>query len=208
MKTIIKNLISSVGFGQMVVGFGALGEEGWWKSFWSRRPVRKSGDPLPWFSYAAIDFLEKGRIPKTVNVFEYGCGYSSVWWAKYATSVVSVEHDKSFAEEIGKIIPSNCEIYLEEDINKYVNRVEFTGKKWNIVVIDGLERQHCCSACIEHLATDGVVVWDNFERTSAEDIQPLVDAGFRLIEFRSFGPLNGGPWSTTIFYRDANCLGI
>ena len=54
-----------------------------------------AGNPLPWMSLPAIDFL-KERVPNDIFVFEYGCGYGSIWWAKRARKVVSIEHNKEW----------------------------------------------------------------------------------------------------------------
>jgi hypothetical protein len=71
-----------------------LREWGWFQSFQSGQSVDASGRPIPWISYAAIDFLER-RIPGDAEVFEYGAGNGTLWWAERVARVDAVEHDKS-----------------------------------------------------------------------------------------------------------------
>src|SRR6266851_3560212 len=55
-----------------------------------RRPPIESG--LPWFTFAAIDFLDEWVKPHH-TVFEYGCGGSTVFFAERAQAVVCIEHN-------------------------------------------------------------------------------------------------------------------
>jgi hypothetical protein len=50
---------------------------------------------LPWFSYAAIDFLETYLKPD-MSVFEYGAGGSTVFFASRVSRVVSREPDEKW----------------------------------------------------------------------------------------------------------------
>jgi hypothetical protein len=59
---------------------GFLRNAGWFKSFRAKIPIDQNDDPIPWFTYPSIRFIEK-RINKDMVVFEYGCGNSTLWWA-------------------------------------------------------------------------------------------------------------------------------
>src|SRR5262245_18982304 len=52
---------------------------------------------LPWFSYAAIDFLEDYLEPN-MSVCEYGSGGSTLFFAKRTRSVFSIENDPRWFE--------------------------------------------------------------------------------------------------------------
>jgi SAM-dependent methyltransferase len=56
-------------------------------------------DELPWISFPAIDLLERRLSPQT-RVFEYGAGGSTVFFARRAKSVISVEHDPAWFERV------------------------------------------------------------------------------------------------------------
>ncbi len=46
--------------------------------------------PIPWFSYSAIDYL-KNKLQKNFKIFEYGCGSSSLFFSQYCQKVTSLE---------------------------------------------------------------------------------------------------------------------
>ncbi len=65
----------------------------WWQHL---KPGRNSvTDKMPWIAFGAIDFIKKAVRPD-MNVFEYGSGGSTLFWAANVDKVVSVEHEKSW----------------------------------------------------------------------------------------------------------------
>jgi hypothetical protein len=54
---------------------------------------------LPWFTFSAIEFLETWIKPHH-EVFEYGCGGSTLFFAQRARSVASVEHNGKWAQTV------------------------------------------------------------------------------------------------------------
>jgi hypothetical protein len=80
---------------------------------------------------------------------------------------------------------------------------------FDIIVIDGRDRVNCAKNSLGALKEDGVIIWDNSERSKyAEGYAFLKDNGFKRIEFTGIGPVNSFAWSTTVFYRNKNCLAI
>jgi predicted O-methyltransferase YrrM len=63
------------------------------------RDGRPLTDGCAWVTYGAIEFLEAG-ITRTMRVFEYGSGGSTIFLASRAREVVSVEHDHNWAREV------------------------------------------------------------------------------------------------------------
>ncbi|MEO8086130.1 MAG: hypothetical protein ABI763_04895 [Bacteroidota bacterium] len=55
---------------------------------------------LPWMTFSAIRFMEK-NLDRSMKVFEYGCGGSSVFLCERVGKVISVEHDKSWFHILG-----------------------------------------------------------------------------------------------------------
>jgi hypothetical protein len=56
-------------------------------------------DERPWITFAAIRFLEKA-LNKQMRIYEYGSGGSTVFFAKRAGEVVSVEHDPDWGRRV------------------------------------------------------------------------------------------------------------
>lgn len=66
---------------------------GWTRSAIGGRAVDADGEPYPWLTYPAVQFLE-GRIRAEFRVFEYGSGSSTLWWSRRVASVVSCDHHR------------------------------------------------------------------------------------------------------------------
>jgi hypothetical protein len=56
-------------------------------------------EQMPWMSFSAIDFLNREARPD-MRVFEYGSGGSTLFWSSRVRSIVSVEHDKAWYENM------------------------------------------------------------------------------------------------------------
>lgn len=52
---------------------------GWLKSFKTKMPIDAKGNPVPWYTYPAIEFLEQLDFTNKI-VLEYGSGNSSLYW--------------------------------------------------------------------------------------------------------------------------------
>ena len=68
---------------------------------------------VPWWTFTASDEVQRFlRQRPDARVFEWGSGASTVWLAKRATSVVSVEHDASWAEAVRPWLPDNATLLV------------------------------------------------------------------------------------------------
>jgi hypothetical protein len=76
-----------------------LQPSGWLRSQVEQAPVRADGEPLPWFTYGAIEFLQRVVRPSD-SVFEYGAGHSTLWWQAHVQRVCAVEHDTEWCERL------------------------------------------------------------------------------------------------------------
>ena len=52
--------------------------------------IDKDGNPIPWYTYPAIEYLSQFDYSQK-EIFEFGCGYSSMFWANRAKKVTSIE---------------------------------------------------------------------------------------------------------------------
>ena len=50
----------------------------------------RDGNPIPWYTYPAIEYLSQFDYSQK-KIFEFGTGYSSMYWAKRAQKVISIE---------------------------------------------------------------------------------------------------------------------
>ena len=189
---------------------GALKDDGWFKSFKAGVPIDNDGKPIPWMTYSAMGFLEK-RINGNMSVFEYGCGNSTLWWARRVKNVVSCEHDRAWYEKIKKLIPANVELHhidLEYG-GAYSKKVSEYKETFDIIVIDGRDRLNCGENSLTAIKPNGVIIWDDSDRDDyAKGYDHLRNNGYKRIDFEGMVPVKVYKKSTAVFYKSENCLGI
>jgi hypothetical protein len=127
------------------------------------KPVDSDLNPIPWYTYPAIEYLKQFDFSDK-NIFEYGSGNSSIFWASLAKSVTSVEKDASWFEVISKSKSSNLNIILKEQKSEYVNCIESGNILYDLIVIDGAYRYDCAEVAIKYLSNDGLIILDDSER--------------------------------------------
>jgi len=183
---------------------------GWFRSFKEKKSIDKNGDPIPWMTYPFIRYIES-NLDKDVNVFEYGCGNSTLWWASRSRKVVACEHDRTWCEEIENQAPSNVSLYCvplspEGEYSKFIVNYK---REFDIIVIDGRDRVACVKNTLEALTEKGVIIWDNSDRSEYDKgYRFLLNNGFRRLDFFGMGSINTYEWCTSVFYKPSNILGI
>lgn len=201
-----KKLKSLLSFGTK----GYLADIGWIDSFDRHSPVDAQGQPLPWVTYAFIDFI-KDRITKKHVVFEFGSGNSTLFYAQRAKQVVSVEHDQAWFQKINTSKPQNSELIFAElkSNGAYSKMPVTTGKQYDIIIVDGRDRVNCCKNALSALSQTGVLVLDDSERDFYQPaVKYLKKLGFKELSFSGISPGLFYYKSTSVFYRSQNCLGI
>jgi len=174
-------------------------EYGHQKSVLLGKPVDASLKPVPWYTYPAIEYIRQFDF-STKNIFEYGCGNSSIFWAKLAKSVTSVEIDPQWYENINSIKPNNLNVQLRIARDAYINSIQENNTIYDLVIIDGIYRYECARKSIQYLAIDGLLILDNSERYPklCEEIRKY---DFIQVDFFGYGPINYYTWTTSIFFR-------
>ena len=189
---------------------GYLKEIGWVDSFKHQMPIDKDKNPLPWVTYSFIDFISD-RLNTTMDIFEFGSGNSTLWYASKVNAVTSVEHDNIWFEKIKENMPKNVNINYKKllydgEYSKFSNTLD---KKFDIAIVDGRDRVNCMKNAIKDIKEEGVIVLDDSEREYYKDgIAFLLNQGFKRIDFWGISPGLFYKKNTTIFYKNNNCLGI
>ncbi|MEF8723081.1 MAG: FkbM family methyltransferase [Candidatus Accumulibacter delftensis] len=189
---------------------GPLLEDGWFRSFREKKPVNSVGEPIPWLTYPALDFLEP-RISPSLSVFEYGCGHSTLWWAARVRQLVAVEHDSSWIAAIRSRLPDTAVVrhHALEPAAHYVNAIVAEATFFDIVVIDGRHRNQCLHCAPQALSPRGVIILDNSDRPQYQPGSAYLQSlGFRHVDFSGLVPVVCWKSCTSIYYRDDNVLGL
>lgn len=182
---------------------------GWVRSRRDKMPVSAGGEPLPWYTYPSISFLER-RIRADMSVFEFGMGNSTAWWSRMARNVITCEHDSGWYDRIANGLPGNVKpLLFSVDSPEYVGAAAGTAEQFDIVVVDGRRRVECMANSLPALTGRGVLILDNSERERYQEGHMLLrNLGFKGLDFWGIAPLSVKQTCTTLFYRPGNCLDI
>lgn len=126
----------------------------------------------PWLTREAVEFLA-GWLLKDYNGLEWGSGKSTLWFAKYAHHLISIEHHAGWFREISLKLKKNkldnVTYYHCPDISsgasEYVKIAHnFSKESFDFILIDGELRDHCALAAIPLVKPGGLLMIDNVNR--------------------------------------------
>jgi precorrin-6B methylase 2 len=166
--------------------------------------VDGKGLPIPWITYPCLEFLSRLDF-RNANVFEFGSGSSTLWWAKRAKSVHCVEREEDWFHLVQEKLPANSNIQLCRNEGKYAEMILETNINFDVVVVDGAVRYACVEASIKKISDNGIVVLDNSE-WYPKACAVLKANGFAQIDFSGFSPINAFTSCTSIFVKNIAAL--
>lgn len=172
---------------------------GGYESYKCKLPVDRCKHPLPWYTYPAIEFLQQYDF-STSDVWEFGSGNGSKFWAVRARTVTSLESDPQWYKRGIQELSSNQILLLRPEEEKYVNAIHELNKMYDVIVIDGKYRYNCAVEALKRIKNGGMIILDNsdwFPNTA----KLFRQAGFIQIDFIGPGPVNSYAWCTSIFFR-------
>ena len=180
---------------------------------------------LPWWTFSAMDsvaaYLED--LQGKARVFEFGAGASTVWLARRAKHVISVEHDIAFAQQMQPVFDSFDNIHLEvappepigqlpsealsrrpgyENLafDRYVATISHQEiELFDLIIIDGRARNACLSEAIPRLKPGGLILFDNSNRS--EYRERITSSGLREERLRGLTPALPFPSQTSLLRK-------
>ncbi len=164
------------------------------------KPTDKDGNPIPWYTYPATEFLSQFSL-KEKEIFEWGCGNSSLFFSARAKKVISIEADEQWSNYIKNNSPVNQVVMMssEEDFPAKIMSFDQT---FDIIVIDSLRRFDCCKLAPKKLNIGGLIILDNSD-WYPNSCKVLRDSGFVQIDMSGFGPVNDFTWVTSFFFKES-----
>jgi hypothetical protein len=179
---------------------------------------------LAWWCYPAMRRVEAFLADRpSARVFEYGAGASTVWLAKRASRVESVEHDAAWAEDVRELLAGTANVkvhvvpatpatiatvarsgrvgHTDLDFGDYVAAIDQVGGLFDLIVVDGRARTHAFHRSLDHLADGGVIVFDNLERKRYWNAISAT-TGLRIELIKGATPTLPYPTTTGLIWRD------
>jgi hypothetical protein len=144
---------------------------------------------LPWWTFEAIERVDSFLATRpNARVFEYGSGASTVWLARRAASVTSIEHDAGWHPVVAaqvasmpgvdlRLVPPDAAAEANPDFGSskpgwrdksfrhYVTAIDQMTGMFDLIVIDGRAREACLAHAGSRLAPGGMIVFDNSNRS-------------------------------------------
>jgi|SRR5579872_3366800 len=167
---------------------------------------------LPWFSYAAIDFLETYLKPDMM-VCEFGSGGSTFFFARRVRSVYSIEDNAQWFDRVSEglrkkgLANATLELFefdfknpVDFQDSEYLNAMP--DEQFDVIVVDGSEewtkiRPICFQKAEGHVKKGGIIIVDDSWRYP--ELRQNNHAS-RVETFQSVGPCRPGVTSTDVFF--------
>jgi precorrin-6B methylase 2 len=166
--------------------------------------VDRDGNPIPWYTFPAIEYLSQFDYSEK-RIFEFGCGYSSPFWAKRAKQVISIEDNPQWFERWKtEFCLPNLDIRWRDEGEIYENAIFEENQTYDVIVVDGKRRTQCAKAAVKALAKGGMIILDDSDRINTSDeyvqaVQALKAADLIQIDFYGFCPMNCYTKTTSLF---------
>ncbi len=184
---------------------------------------------IPWLTYPAVDWLRR-RVTPEMSVFEYGSGGSTIFFARRAHQVVSVEHDPGWQalteRALEELQLSNVSYLLREpaagtdgsyastdpayeglSFEAYVKSIDsHPDGTFDLVVVDGRARPACVIRAIPKVKPGGYLLLDDSDRPYySEGVNAL--AGNPRLDFRGVAPYKTETGQTSIWKIERSSAG-
>ncbi len=166
--------------------------------------VDKDGNPIPWYTYPAIEYLSQLDFSNK-DIFEFGCGNSTMFWVKRANSVTSIEDNLNwFSKWQEEFKHDKLDIRWRDEGEGYFNAIFEDNKKYDVIVVDGKRRADCARCALKSLKDGGMIILDDSDRinTSKEyvdAVNELKKGDLIQIDFYGFCPMNNYTKTTSLF---------
>lgn len=186
------------------------------------------GDKSPWMAYGAINWLET-YLKTEMQIFEWGSGGSTLFFASRVQSVVSVEHDPlwhaTVAEQLlnhkidnvssvlcppertdplPEIYTSTDEKYSGLSFLRYAEAIDpYPDDSFDLVVVDGRARPGCMKHALTKVRPGAYLLLDNSDRESYEPGKQLVSTWLSR-EYYGPGPYHRAFWGTTTWRKPSS----
>lgn len=181
------------------------------------------GSEEPWFTRKAINKLSKIICSNDIG-FEYGMGSSTIWYALRVKKLYTIEHDKSWYQDINKQLKekkitnvnsylikadtkleqnykSYHDLYKNKSFKSYINKIkEYPDNYFNFISIDGRARNAGIREAIIKLKPKGLLILDNSDRIVYDEGKQYLKK-WKLKRYKNGNIKKKGFWETSIYIK-------
>lgn len=163
-----------------------------------KKSVDAQLNPIPWFTYPAIEFLSQFNYSE-LEIFEWGSGNSSFYFAQKCKSIISVEINNEWFDLNNDYKLKNQTFILSNE-EKFESEILNFNSLFDIIIIDSIKRSECANIALNKIKENGLIILDNSDR-HPEICKFIRDKGFTEIDFHGFGPINNYTWTSSLFFK-------
>jgi predicted O-methyltransferase YrrM len=169
---------------------------------------------LPAIALEAVSLLDL-FITKSMRVFEWGAGGSTIFFAERAKTVYTIEHDAIWFDIVKKALDyrdlSNCYLRVVKreitgNYRAYSEAIrDYPDDYFDLIMVDGRSRVACIVDAIPKLKRHGMIVLDNSDRGKYKHgLLMLREKGWHRLDFKGTPPYSGPGYQvqTSLWYRD------
>ncbi|HEY8360510.1 MAG TPA: hypothetical protein VIL30_23900 [Ramlibacter sp.] len=128
------------------------------------RPVQ------PWISYSAARVLRE-HLTGTSRVLEFGSGMSTVWYARHAGEVCSVEDFRPWFDRVSQVLQArrlgNVRYGFAATPEEYSSYMCDDTRGFDLVMVDGSVRADCIRKAAHLVRPGGILYLDNSDKNSS-----------------------------------------
>jgi len=203
LKVFVKSALARFGYRLVRLHAGSWSESilndhyGWALSREGQKAIDASAQPWPWFTYPAIEYLNQMSFADR-DVFEWGGGNSSLFFAGRCNSITTVESDRNWVAYLEGNKRSNHRIILREPA-RFASAIVEQEARFDVIVIDAWQRNQCARLAPQFLRKGGLIVLDNSD-WFPEASRVLRESGLIQVDMHGFGPINQYTWTTSLFF--------
>ena len=170
-------------------------EYGFLESSRNNVPVSGYKEIMPLYTYPCYEYIRSMNWENS-NVFEFGCGYSTVWWDNMKCNMYGVDKNK---EWVDKVNPDNKhKISVEQDQRFYTKSIYKYKMNFDVIIIDGHFRTKCVLPSLKSLADGGMIILDNCDNNPRA--KELLDKSDLLpVHFHGFKPIHVDTETTSCY---------
>ena len=168
-------------------------EYGFLESSKKNIPVNDKNEIMPMYTYPCYEWLNSIDWNGS-KVFEYGTGYSTIWWQNKNVDYHAVEDNKQWHD----MIEDKTNIEYKPGHHKYIESIYKYDFKFDVIVIDGVVRFDCIKPALEKIKDDGIIIFDNtdWHKNSKEELDR---SDLIPIHFHGFKPLHVDSETTSCY---------
>jgi hypothetical protein len=148
----------------------------------------RANPDAPWFVPEAIHYIENELRPE-FRGFEWGCGRSTLWFARRVAHITSIEGRRGWFEDVTCQITSKnlgdrvtlrlAEVtteynFIRSEIDRYAGAIdEIADASLDFIVVDGHFREDCIKRVAAKLKSGGLLIIDNTDVLSKSVLDSL-----------------------------------